>query len=77
MKAKGVDESDASPGVSQPSVFRARVEHVFGPQCNDLGGTLVRSIGLVRATARLGLENPAYNMRRLVKLRRLAMVGCL
>ena len=64
------------------SRFRARVEHVFGAQHNDMGGTpdqvrgrlLVRSIGLVRATARIGLKNLAYNLRRLVPLQRLAVV---
>ena len=55
------------------SRFRARVEHVFGSQSNDMGGTLVRSIGLVRATARIGLKNLAYNMRRLVHVQRLVM----
>jgi transposase, IS5 family len=50
------------------SKVRARVEHVFGAQANDMGGTLVRSIGLVRARARIGLKNLAYNMRRLVHL---------
>ena len=52
--------------------MRARVEHVFGAQSNDMGGTLVRSIGMVRARARIGLKNLAYNMRRLVQLERLA-----
>ena len=37
-----------------------------------MGGTLVRSIGLVPARARIGLKNLAYNMRRLVFLERLA-----
>jgi len=32
----------------------------------------VRSIGLVRARARIGLKNLTYNMRRLVQLERLA-----
>ena len=41
------------------SKVRARVEHVFGAQSNDMGGTLVRSIGLVRARARIGLKNLA------------------
>lgn len=50
------------------SKVRARVEHVFGAQSTDMGGTLVRSIGLVRAKARIGLKNLAYNMRRLVSL---------
>ena len=54
------------------SKVRARVEHVFGAQSNDMGGTLVRGIGLVRAKARIGLKNLAYNMRRLVQLERLA-----
>ncbi len=54
------------------SKVRARVEHVFGAQTNDMGGTLVRGIGLVRAKARIGLKNLAYNMRRLVQLERLA-----
>ena len=57
------------------SKVRARVEHVFGAQSNDMGGTLVRSIGLVRVTARIGLKNLAYNMRRLVQLERLTMVA--
>jgi IS5 family transposase len=54
------------------SKVRARVEHVFGGQSNDMGGTLVRSIGLVRAKARIGLKNLAYNFRRLTQLERLA-----
>lgn len=53
------------------SKVRARVEHVFGAQANDMGGTLVRTIGLVRAKARIGLKNLAYNMRRLVQLERI------
>lgn len=54
------------------SKVRARVEHVFGAQVNDMGGTLVRSIGIARAKARIGLKNLAYNMRRAVQLERLA-----
>ena len=57
------------------SKVRARVEHVFGAQSNDMGGTLVRSIGLARAKARIGLKSLTYNMRRLVQLERLAMAG--
>ena len=56
---------------NQSRRFRVRVEHVFGAQQNDMGGTLVRSIGLVRARARI-LKNLAYNMRRLIQLQRLA-----
>jgi IS5 family transposase len=53
------------------SSVRVRVEHVFGAQANDMGGTLVRTIGLVRAKARIGMKNLAYNMRRLTQLHRL------
>ena len=55
------------------STVRVRVEHIFGAQSNDMGGTLVRSIGIVRAKARIGLKNLAYNMRRLVQLERLTV----
>ncbi|MFU8779163.1 MAG: IS5 family transposase [Roseovarius sp.] len=55
-------------GNTTRSKIRARVEHVFGAQVNDMGGTLVRSIGIARAKARIGLKNLAYNMRRAVHL---------
>lgn len=53
------------------STVRVRVEHIFGAQTNDMGGTLVRTIGLVRAKAKIGMKNLVYNMRRLGQLRRL------
>ncbi|MFG6084209.1 IS5 family transposase, partial [Paracoccus litorisediminis] len=53
------------------SKVRSRVEHIFGAQTNDMGGTLVRTIGIVRAKAKIGMKNLAYNMRRLGQLRRL------
>ena len=62
-------------GNKNPSKVRARVEHVFGAQSNDMGGTLVRSIELVRAKTRIGLKNFTYYMRRLVQLERVAKAG--
>lgn len=53
------------------SSVRVRVEHVFGAQVNDMGGTLVRTIGRVRAKAKIGMKNLAYNIRRLGQLRRI------
>ena len=53
------------------STVRVRVEHVFGAQANDMGGTLVRTIGLVRARARIGMKTLAYNMRHLCQLGRI------
>jgi len=52
------------------STVRVRVEHIFGAQANDMGGTIVRTIGLVRAKAKIGMKNLAYNMRRLGQLGR-------
>ena len=43
------------------STVRVRVEHVFGAQLGDMGGTLVRTIGMVRAKARIGMKNLACN----------------
>ena len=54
------------------SRIRARIEHVFGAQQNAPGGRIVRTIGIVRARAKIGLQNLAYNIRRLVTLERLA-----
>jgi len=54
------------------SRVRARIEHVFGAQETAPGGRLVRTIGIVRATAKIGLQNFAYNIRRLVFLERTA-----
>jgi IS5 family transposase len=54
------------------SKVRARIEHVFGAQENAPGGRLVRTIGIVRAKIKIGLQNLAYNIRRLVILERAA-----
>ncbi len=52
------------------SAIRARVEHVFGYQENSMGGKLIRTIGLARASAKIGLMNLGYNMKRLVYLKK-------
>ena len=57
------------------SSVRARVEHVFGSQHTSMGGKLVRTIGIVRATAKIGMQNLAYNMRRLVVLERATLAA--
>ena len=38
------------------SSVRVRVEHIFGAQATDMGGTLVRTIGMVRAKARIWMK---------------------
>jgi transposase, IS5 family len=47
---------------------RARVEHVFAAQKCRLG-LIVRTIGMVRARAKIGLANLAYNFTRLAWLK--------
>ena len=54
------------------SKIRARIEHVFGVQQSSVGGRIVRTIGIVRARAKISLQNFAYNIRRLVTLDRMA-----
>jgi IS5 family transposase len=47
------------------SKIRACVEHVFGAQQTALAGRIVSMIGIVRLGAKIGLQNLAYNIRRL------------
>ena len=46
------------------SKTRSRVEHVFGVQAQRAGNLLIRTIGAVRAKAKIGLRNLAYNLDR-------------
>ncbi|WP_156470358.1 transposase, partial [Komagataeibacter xylinus] len=52
------------------SVIRSRVEHVFADQKSKTG-LFIRTVGISRATMRIGLANIVYNMRRLLFLERL------
>ena len=44
--------------------IRSRVEHIFGVQAMTAGNLILRTIGIVRARAKIGLRNLAYNMNR-------------
>ena len=50
------------------SRIRARVEHVFGHHVTAMGGKLIRTIGRVRARAKIGLKNLTYNFQRFLML---------
>jgi IS5 family transposase len=50
------------------SQTRVRVEHVFGAQKNDQNMRIIRTIGLARARAKIGLSNLVYNMKRFAYL---------
>ena len=49
------------------SKVRTQIEHVFADQKSRMG-LFVRTVGLARATAKIGMVNLAYNMRRLIWL---------
>jgi IS5 family transposase len=59
-------------GNTTRSRVRARVEHVFGHQATAMGGKLVRTIGLVRAKMKIGMQNLTYNMSRFAHLHSMA-----
>lgn len=50
---------------SKKSVVRARVEHVFA-HTKHHGKLMIRTIGLKRASVKIGLANLVYNMKRLI-----------
>jgi transposase, IS5 family len=54
---------------------RARVEHVFAGFA-QLGGKVLRSIGLARATLQLNLKAATYNLRRLCSLKTYGVLAC-
>ena len=54
---------------TEKSRVRSRVEHVFGAHA-QMGGHIVRTIGLLRAKVKIGMMNLVYNMVRLGQLLR-------
>jgi IS5 family transposase len=51
------------------SRIRSRVEHVFAEQ-KDRMGLFIRTVGIARATVKIGLANLVYNIKRLLFLQR-------
>jgi hypothetical protein len=50
------------------SKIRSKIEHVFAEQ-KDRMGLFIRTIGIARATLKIGLANLVYNFKRLLFLR--------
>jgi len=46
------------------SKTRSRIEHVFGVQAQRAGNMILRGVGIIRATVKIGLRNLAYNLDR-------------
>ena len=53
------------------SKIRSKVEPVFADQ-KDRMDFFIRTIGIARATVKIGLANLVYNLKRLIFLRRIA-----
>lgn len=50
------------------SKVRARIEHVFGHMETAMGGLVLHTLGLARATVKIAFKNLAYNLQRFVFL---------
>jgi hypothetical protein len=53
----------------------ARVEHIFGFVENSMNGSFVRTIGMARAKAKIGMMNLTYNICRCTQLKITASMG--
>jgi IS5 family transposase len=71
-KPKGTPMPDAIRRANAAkSKIRSRVEHVFATQ-KDRMDLFVRTIGIARATVKIGMANLVYNFKRLLFLRKTA-----
>ena len=71
-----VRRSDEYARFPNPFAFRdlraPRVEHVFAER-KDRMGLFIRTIGIARATTKIGIANLVYNIKRLIFLRKIAI----
>lgn len=58
----------------EKSWTRSRVEHIFGFMENTMNRLYIRTVGLARATAVIGLINLTYNMSRYEQIVRLNLL---
>ena len=71
-KPKGKPMPDAMCRANaEKSKVRSRVEHVFAEQ-KDRMGLFIRTVGIARAKAKIGMANLVYNFKRLAFLERMA-----
>jgi transposase, IS5 family len=59
----------------EKSKVRVRVEHIFGFVENSMNGSIVRTIGMARAKAKIGMMNLTYNICRCVQLKTVVSMG--
>ena len=58
----------------EKSRTRSRVEHIFGFMENTMNRLYIRTVGLARTTAVIGLINLTYNMSRYEQIVRLNLL---
>lgn len=58
---------------SRRSKIRKRVEHAFGFMQNSMKGKFIRTVGLIRATMKIGLMNLIYNLCRCEQIHRIGV----
>jgi len=59
----------------EKSRTRVRVEHVFGFVENSMHGSIIRTIGIARAKAKIGMMNLTYNICRCTQLKIVVAMG--
>jgi transposase, IS5 family len=59
----------------EKSKIRVRVEHIFGFVENSMNGSILRTIGIARAKAKIGMMNLTYNICRCVQLKLSVVMG--
>ena len=73
-KPKGKPRNEATRRANNlKSKVRSHVEHVFAEEKSRMG-LFIRTIGIARATTKIGLANLVYNIKRLICLERRAAV---
>lgn len=59
----------------EKSRTRVRVEHIFGFVENSMNSSIVRTIGIARAKAKIGMMNLTYNICRCTQLKIVVAMG--
>lgn len=65
--------SDIGRENTRRSKIRVRVEHVFGFINNTMKTNIIRGVGFIRVSAKLGLTNLVYNLCRFEQIHRLGV----
>lgn len=73
-KNRPLTESQIASNKEKSSI-RVRVEHIFGFIENSMNGSIIRTIGMARAKAKIGMMNLTYNICRTSQLKIVVTMG--